>query len=85
MNSPVEVKGIECLLTPEDIARIVQRPVRWVRDKLLKPGLVKTIPFGGNSQRVRPRDWQAFLERGQTGFRHAQPSGRRSAGPAAGR
>ncbi len=73
------VKGVDTLLTPEDIAQIIQRPVRWVREKLIEPGILKTVSFGGNSKRVRPRDWEAFLEKGQTGYRHAAPSGRRQA------
>lgn len=73
----MNVKGIDQLLTPEDIAVLIKRPVRFVREKLLKPhGVLKSVKFGGNSYRVRPVDFAEFLAKGQTGFRGSRSSGR---------
>ena len=64
------------MLTPEDISAIIQRPVRFVREKLLKTGVLRSVKFGASGYRVRPQDFTAMIDRGATGFNNARPSGR---------
>lgn len=69
------VKGIAVMLTAEEVAEVLRKPVRFVREKLLKTGSLPGVKLGGNSWRVDPerfREWQA---RGATGFRFAKGSG----------
>lgn len=69
------VKGLEVMLTAEDVAEVVRKPVRFVREKLLKTGSLKGVKLGGNSWRVDPAAFREWQERGATGFRFARPSG----------
>ncbi len=70
------VCGVECLLDPGQVATVLGRPVRWVRENLLKSGSLRALRLGGNSWRVRPSELQKWIDKNQ-GWRHAQPSGRR--------
>jgi hypothetical protein len=72
-----KVKGFDRMLSPADIAIVIGRPVRWVREKLIKTGVIASLKFGGNSVRVRADDFRTYLDKGATGFRNAKPSGRR--------
>ena len=73
-----KVRGVERLLTENDIAILIGRPVRWVREKLLKTKILPSVKFGGNSYRVQMRHYVEMLDKGKTGFNHAPPSGRRN-------
>jgi excisionase family DNA binding protein len=70
------MQGDEFLLTVEDVAKRIGKPVRFVREKLIKTGDLPHIKFGGNSIRIRPEEYRKYLDRGLTGFKHASPSGR---------
>ena len=63
------VKGIEPMLTQEDIAQVIDKPVRWVREHLLVTGVIKAVRFGGASYRVRPEVFRAWLDKGCPGFK----------------
>ena len=63
-----DVKGFERLLTQEDIALVVDKPVRWVRERLLVTGVIRSVRFGEASYRVRPEVFRAWLDKGCPGF-----------------
>lgn len=63
------VKGIEPMLTQEDIAQVIDKPVRWVRENLLATGVLESACFGGNSYRVQPAVFRKWCERGCPGFK----------------
>lgn len=69
------VKGFERMLTLNEVAEVLQRPVRYVREDLVKPGILPAKKLGGNSWRVHPVAFRNWLESGVTGARFAQPSG----------
>lgn len=69
------VKGIAVMLTAEDVAEVLRKPVRFVREKLLKTGSLPSVKLGGNSWRVDPDAFRAWQARGATGFRFAKGSG----------
>ena len=79
VSTDTMIKGCERLLTAEEVAALIGKPVRFVREELLKPGVLKGKKFGGNSWRIPPRAFRDFIEKGETGFRHAAPSGGRRA------
>lgn len=60
------------LLSPNDIAILIGRPVRWVREKLFKTGVLRSVRFGANGWMTKREWFEAFLEKGATGFRHVQ-------------
>jgi len=74
MKTAGMIKGCERLLTAEDISALIGKPVRFVRE-MLNRGEMKGMKFGGNSWRVHPRAYMAYVERGATGFNGATPSG----------
>ncbi len=75
------VKGFEAMLTADDVAKLVGRPVRWVRENLLKTGALKAKRMGGNCWRVVPAVYREWERNGVTGSRFARASGgARSAG-----
>jgi hypothetical protein len=63
------VKGIEPMLTQEDIAQVIDKPVRWVREHLLATGILEAACFGGNSYRVTQATFRKWLDKGCPGFR----------------
>ena len=63
------VKGIEPMLTQEDIAMVIDKPVRWVREHLLATGVLDSACFGGNSYRVTQATFRRWLDKGCPGFR----------------
>lgn len=69
------VKGIACLLDVGEVARVLGRPERWVREQLLKTGLLRSVRLGGNSFRVRPCDLSEWIEC-NVGTRHVAGSSR---------
>jgi hypothetical protein len=70
------VKGFEQFLTPEDIAFLLQRPVRYVREKLLVTRIIRAGKTGGNSWRVDPDEFRKWKAAGcPTGERFSKPSG----------
>ena len=72
------VKGFEQFLTPEDIAVLLQRPVRYVRESLLIPKIIRATKTGGNSCRVHPDDYRRWISSGcPTGCKFSRPSGGR--------
>jgi len=72
------VKGFEQFLTPEDIAFLLQRPVRYVRESLLIPRIIRATKTGGNSWRVDPDEYRRWKAQGcPTGAKHSAPSGGR--------
>lgn len=71
----IKIRGMDKLLTLDDVAEIIGKPTRWVRDKLIKTSVLPSVKFGGNSIRIRPADLEKMLARGTTGYTHAQPSG----------
>lgn len=73
------VKGLEAMLTAEDVARLVSRPVRWVRENLLKTGAIRAKRMGGNCWRVPPAAYREWEANGATGARFARSSGGRRA------
>jgi excisionase family DNA binding protein len=73
------VKGFEAMLTVADMALLLRKPTRYVT-RLIKSGALRGVKLGGNSYRVRPQEWEAFVARslaagGVAGHRHARPSG----------
>lgn len=70
------VRGIEVMLTLPEVAAVVRRPVRYVRESLVKPGILPAKKLGGNSWRVRPEALREWMESGATGARFARSSGR---------
>jgi len=70
-----DVQGVSCLLDPGQVAEVLGISRRRVIQRLIRPGILRHIVFGGNSIRVRPADLQRFIDAGQTGARHARPSG----------
>jgi excisionase family DNA binding protein len=68
------VKGVEALLTVNDLALLMQKPTRFVRS-LIKSGALRGIKLGGNSWRVTRAEWDRFISEGATGHRFARPSG----------
>jgi len=75
MKAPA-VQGVEKLLTMNDVAMLIDRPVRFVREKLIRTGVLPHVMFGGNSVRIRPADYSKMIEKGATGFGSAKPSSR---------
>lgn len=71
-----KVKGIDKMLTQEDVAAIISRPVRWVREQLLSTGVLKSTKFGAREYRIRPIDLTDLVARGNAGFRSTKPSKR---------
>lgn len=69
------VRGFERLLTLAEVAQVLRRPVRYVREQLVAPGILPAKKLGGNSWRVRPEVFRRWLEAGETGSRFARPSG----------
>ena len=57
------------MLTQEDIALIIEKPVRWVREHLLATGVLESALFGGNSYRVTQVVFRKWCERGCPGFK----------------
>jgi len=70
-----ETKGFEWMLTVKDIAKILGKTDRWVKDEMIKPKAVRWIKVGGNGHRVYPASFRAWLDKGATGFNSAEPSG----------
>lgn len=70
-----KVKGFEAMLTLNEVAQVLRRPVRYVREQLVAPGILPAKKLGGNSWRVRPEAFRRWLEQGETGARFARPSG----------
>ncbi|HRR33986.1 MAG TPA: helix-turn-helix domain-containing protein [Kiritimatiellia bacterium] len=68
------IKGVAPLLTVNDLALLMNKPTRFVRG-LIKSGALKAIKLGGNSWRVTPAEFDRFVAKGATGYRHAAPSG----------
>ena len=60
------VKGVEALLTVNDLALLMQKPTRFVRS-LIKSGALRGIKLGGNSWRVTRAEWDRFISKGATG------------------
>lgn len=70
------VKGFEQFLSSEDIAFLLQKPVRYVREQLLVSKIIKATKAGGNSWRIVPDDFRRWIAAGcPTGSRFARPSG----------
>lgn len=70
------IKSFEQFLTPEDIASLLQRPVRYVRESLLLTKVIRATKTGGNSWRVDPDEWRRWRAAGcPTGARFSRPSG----------
>lgn len=66
------VKSSDRLLNQNDVAILIGRPVRWVREKLFKTGVLRSVRFGANEWRTK-REWlDAMIERGATGFKNAK-------------
>ena len=61
VSTDAVIKGCERLLTAEEVAALIGKPVRFVREELLKPGILKGKKFGGNSWRVAPRAFRDFI------------------------
>lgn len=66
-QEPVKVKGVDRMLTQEDIAIILQRPVRWVRQSLLGAGIIKSARIG-HSFIVKRTVFEAWVDKGCPGF-----------------
>ena len=69
------IKGIERLMTAQEVAEVLRRPLEWVRENLLKTGVLEASKIGGNSWRVKPSVLQKFIDGGFNGFRNIEPSG----------
>ena len=78
MNKGINrINGFDMMLTVAEVAAIIRKPARFVREQLIRPGILKAIKFGGNSYRIRPSDLARMLETGPAGFRHVRGSGGR--------
>lgn len=62
--------GVERLLAPEDVAEVIQRPVRYVRERLLNSGELPAVRFGKRGWRVRRADLDEWLKRKAKGRAH---------------
>ncbi len=69
------VKGVDKMLDQNDVAMVIGKPVRWVREHLLKTRLLRAVKMGGNSWRIRPEDLERLIERGNLGFNSSPSSG----------
>ena len=73
------IKGCERLLTVKDLSALFGKPQRWVRENVIslegKHGFIRAFKLGGNSIRVYPAAYRAYVERGVTGFNGAPQSG----------
>lgn len=70
------IKGIDPMCTIADLAQIMDRPKRWVREKIVNGRLIPQAA-GGNAARFRPLDVKAWIDKGCPGLRNLQTSGRR--------
>lgn len=70
-----KVKGFDQMLFVEDVAIILRRPVRWVRENLINSGVLPSIRIGGNSVRIKPSAFEKFMDNQNNGFRSTQSSG----------
>ena len=75
------IKGCERLLTVRDLSLLLRKPERWVRENIVstdgKEGYIKGFKLGGNSIRVHPEAYRAYVKKGATGFNSAPSSGGR--------
>ena len=54
------IKGIEKMLTPSDVATLIDRPVRFVLRRLIKTGVLKAKRITSREYRIRPQDFAAW-------------------------
>lgn len=66
-NCVEDATTIKKLLTQEDIAVILCRPVRWVRENLLATGIIKSVRLGKSSYRVSPDVFDEWVKLGCPG------------------
>ena len=66
---------MEELMTLDEVAGTLRKPVRWVRERLIKPRLLRCVRLGGNSVRVEPAALREFVAGGGRGFVAARGSG----------
>lgn len=73
MIAPGQPVGFLKLMTPADVAASLQMSKRVVFQRFIKTGAIPSKRFGARSYRVRPVDFNEWVARGTTGFRHATP------------
>lgn len=61
------------LMTPADVAEALQMSKRTVFARFIKTGAIPSKRYGARSYRVRPCDFNEWVARGATGFRHVAP------------
>lgn len=62
-KAPQKAISDDDLMTPEDIAVLIKKPVRYVREQLIQTGRLPAVCFGRNSYRVERREFRLMLER----------------------
>ena len=58
----IAIKGIEKMLTPQEIAILINRPARFVLRNLIKSGALKAKKITSREYRVRPCDLERWME-----------------------
>lgn len=56
-----------------DLAQVLSLSTRTVFVKFIRSGVIPSRKFGARSYRVRPVDFNEWVARGNTGFRHVAP------------
>ncbi len=62
MDGRISIKGCEQLLTPNEVAVLLQLPVRYVVRNLIKSGALKAKRISAREYRIRPCDFTAFVD-----------------------
>jgi len=62
----VTIKGVEQLLTPEEVAELLGVSPRHVLRALIKTGALKSAKISPKVYRVRPIDFTDYLDRRKT-------------------
>ncbi len=56
------IKGCEEMLTPEEVATLIKRPVRYVIRQLIKSGVLQAKKTSAREYRIRPVDFRRWQE-----------------------
>ena len=56
------IKGCEKMLTPAEVAELIGKPVKFVRERLIKSGALKAKKISSCDYRIRPQDFKKWQE-----------------------
>lgn len=54
------IKGIDNMLTLQDVAALIGKPIRFVRERLVNTGVLKAKRITSRDYRIRPQDFAAW-------------------------